>query len=657
MAITKIPGWSDNIGQDVPQTPLGIYKQVELVYKCANLVANSVATAPVYLYNNDNQIDWLYKKPLRTLLRRIAKDTQLYGKSYVLKLLDGRGNVKGLRRLNPNFMQHDVIGIHEGYPVYRFTQRYNHRGKAETRYYEHHEVIYIPLDCENNDVDPDVYPAKVALGSGKVRAYLSAFGEQYLDKGGVGITILHVEGEPGNDEMGKFEAWLKRRIKGISNVFSVIPLRQKVTATQLTPVAKDLAIKELDDKSRKDILDAFGVPEGMVDKSSNYASADVHNRQFWDMTIKPLVTTLVDAINEQLFGESRLELRPALEELPVYQVDESRRSAALANMVNAGVSVEAAWWSLGYADLPDDIPLVAALPEPTPPEDTQNILDSGGATPGDDSTEEGQFKSSGAIKAMEQAFAYIPFPNHPDILRLQRWLKGVFNDDRIEWQASPTFHITLAFAGMMDDFGISKIVPMIEAQQISLELIKNSAIGYFDTPDGKALHLKIANTSELSEIQTNIYRLFKMEGYDISEFSVPAQWNPHITLGYLPDDIDIEIDTLNSFHDWLNDVVFELDTIIIGRDDYDPAVVITAPNFIKSVATVPSMFTHLDKWRTKCENQLRHKKSPNFSFDSELIPVSMKAAIEGALSDVQDYDDIRHVFETAVELHHSHGYV
>ena len=80
MAITQIPGWSDNISENIPKTPLGIYKRVALVYKCANLVSNSTATAPIYLYNKKDQIDWLYKQSLPSLMRRIAKDLQLYGK-------------------------------------------------------------------------------------------------------------------------------------------------------------------------------------------------------------------------------------------------------------------------------------------------------------------------------------------------------------------------------------------------------------------------------------------------------------------------------------------------------------------------------------------------------------------------------------------------
>ena len=479
MSINQIPGWSDTIGENIAQTPIGVYKRVPLVYKCANLVSNAASTAPLSLYNGEDEIDWMFSQPLADLFRRVTKDLQLYGRSYIHKQVDSRNNVIGLRRLNPLGIQVKVIGLNDNHePMFEYRQNFNHNGQTESHTFGHYEVIYIRLDSEDNDVEPDVYPASVALTPGKVRDYLSTFGEKYFDSGAMPTTILSVADGASEDEVSKFQTWIKRRVSGVARAFGVIALRSEVKATQLNPSAKDLAIPELDEKSRKDVLDAFGIPEGMVERNANYASADVANRQFWDITVKPLVDLVLAAFNKQLFGETGIEIRAALEELPVYQVDESRRSAAFANYVNAGMSLEAAMWTLGIEELPEGIPLrEPILPKPEDPP----ILDSG------------------------------------------------------------------------------------------------------DSDSG-------------------------FEGED--EFSDEAESES-------------------------------------GEGDFKS---------VPGVATQPSMFTHLDRWKNKCMNQMRHKKNPNFDFESELIPATLKASIDGHLIEAESYDDIRHIFNHAVDLTNYYSY-
>ncbi len=63
-------------------------------------------------------------------------------------------------------------------------------------------------------------------------------------------------------------------------------------------------------------------------------------------------------------------------------------------------------------------------------------------------------KSAKATEQGSPAFAYIPLANNRDILVAQRELKRQFTDDRVEWQLSPTFHITLCYAYIADDNAI-----------------------------------------------------------------------------------------------------------------------------------------------------------------------------------------------------------
>ena len=469
MTITHIQGWSDNIGAEVGKTPLQVYARVPLVYRCANLVANSASITPLYLRYQGADVGWIYRTPLKRLFKRVVKDLQLYGRSFVQKRLDRRGNVENLRRLNPHGMVVKLINVDDnGDPVFEYTHRLSVQTHAKTITYNHDEIIYIRYEPESNDIEPDVYPALVALGSGKVLNYLAVFGERYFENGAMPTTVLSVMDGASTTQIASFEAWVKRRMTGIKRAFGIIALHSEVKATQLNPPAKDLAIPELDELNRKRILDSFGVPEGMVEKSSNYASAESHHRQFWDMTVQPVSDLVVDAFNEQLFAGTEYSLHALYQELPVYQVDESRRSAALANIVNAGVSIEAAWYTLGYAELPDDIPLIGRVAD------------------------------------------------------------------------------------------------------------EPSAI--IDT-------------------------------------------DPSMITDGVTDDTDNTTDV------------------------------------VKGVATVPSMFTHLDQWKTKAHNRIRKNKGLDFNFESQLIPVSLKAAIASMLKEVDpSHDEIDFIFDGAVDLHHTHSW-
>lgn len=222
---------------------------------------------------------------------------------------------------------------------------------------------------------------------------------------------------------------------------------------------------------------------------------------------------------------------------------------------------------------------IVALPDDDVVEDEQEEIAEDDVTDTEQSPEADEtIETDKAAKEQSlSAFAYIPLPNNPDVLHIQRKLKQQFPDERIEWQAAPTLHITLAFAGIMDDSAIEKLSTLIHLEAVELQPALDKPLAYFETPDGKALHIAIDHNSVLDAIQANVYSAFESEGYDLSPFSLPANYNPHITLAYMPNDID-----LSGIVSAVPDFVIKSDTVIIGRDDYDPVLILTAPNHIKA---------------------------------------------------------------------------
>ena len=276
MAITNIPGWGDNISDNVSKSALHAYSRVALVYKCANLVANSASTAPFYLMYNNEEADWVFGGQVKTLIRRIVKDLQLYGASYILKVGSKGGDVKRLRRLNPNGMQVTLLSVDDdGEPVYKFEHNLSNSGKTRIITYQHEEIIYIKLDSEWNDIEPDVYPAQVAFGSAKVLDYLQVFGEVYFDAGAMPTTLLSIKEGYSDGEIGRLEKWVKRRVSGIKKAFGVFALSADVGVHHMNPPAKDLTIFIILLTEAKRIPPMIVVPISLVIPLNSFIPSDI----------------------------------------------------------------------------------------------------------------------------------------------------------------------------------------------------------------------------------------------------------------------------------------------------------------------------------------------------------------------------------------------
>lgn len=219
--------------------------------------------------------------------------------------------------------------------------------------------------------------------------------------------------------------------------------------------------------------------------------------------------------------------------------------------------------------LPDDD--VVEAPE-TQSEDvladeTQAADDEGESVPEPDA----QIATDGTKETTLSAYAYIPLVNNIDVLRIQRLLKERLPDERIEWQIPATFHVTLCFADTITDTAIANLSNVIRAEQV--ELI-GANLDVFETPDGKALHIRLEHSTVLDDIQKTVYEAFISSADGISPFSEPDAYKPHITLAYMPNDIPFAIEPVS-----FSTVGF---SIGVSRNNYDPILTLYAPHYTKA---------------------------------------------------------------------------
>ena len=375
----------------------------------------------------------------------------------------------------------------------------------------------------------------------------------------------------------------------------------------------------------KEILSAFGVNPALVGNSDDTSyKEDIPQieSQFVNKRLRPVLSITADLINDDIlpFVDGSEELRYEYD-YSGYQLvteqDTINLDMRTTQLNSGGMAVNDYIVANGGEPVDEFEDMFIYEGVPVPKEEVPNLWRyKFGVNPFEieSAVSEELGKANKSIKAdsneaIEPAFAYIPLANNPHVIRIQRQLKKMFTDSRIEWQTAPTFHITLCYAGLMSEVAISKCVSLIDPEKLAIQF-EPSPIDYFDTPNGKALHLKVVHETAIDAIQADVFSAFMTEGYDISEYSEPANWDPHITLAYIPNDIDVNLSMLNNDDiKWLLDINIPSDQIIIGRDSYDPSVIITAPDYVKHADNIfdtkaldlDAIFTELAIWRRKAE--------------------------------------------------------
>lgn len=166
----------------------------------------------------------------------------------------------------------------------------------------------------------------------------------------------------------------------------------------------------------------------------------------------------------------------------------------------------------------------------------------------------------------KSAFAYLSLADDPTVMTVMRSAQAIMQDAGIEWQPSPTLHVTLVFATAVDDETLTQIARTIH---LPSELyIEFDGIGVFENEGTRAMHIQVRHSESLAVIQEQVYRAFETHGLMLSAFSEPSQWKAHITLAYLPPGIAVA--------DFPYQLATAASAIHIGRDDYEPFAEILA---------------------------------------------------------------------------------
>ncbi len=158
------------------------------------------------------------------------------------------------------------------------------------------------------------------------------------------------------------------------------------------------------------------------------------------------------------------------------------------------------------------------------------------------------------------AFAYLSLANDTEVLRVMRSLQDALTGVEVEWENAPTFHVSICYASEVLNSALFGI--MSDMQFTSSIEISSSQLGIFENGDERVLHIAVDNSEPLAALQAHIFEQFTAQGLDMSSYSEPDNYHPHITLAYLPEGVELP--------ELVVDLQTRADTLVLGRDNYEP---------------------------------------------------------------------------------------
>jgi len=131
--------------------------------------------------------------------------------------------------------------------------------------------------------------------------------------------------------------------------------------------------------------------------------------------------------------------------------------------------------------------------------------------------------------------------------------------DNSRWTPPVGFHVTLVHAELVDEDLFAAIFEAVRDQVTAFDL-HAATLDVFDQGDYRALVLLIDATDDLRALQRAVYDAFRERDVAVSDTSDPAQWRPHITLGYEESQVDFDPRDV--------DVTARTSSLVFSRGDY-----------------------------------------------------------------------------------------
>lgn len=337
----------------------------------------------------------------------------------------------------------------------------------------------------------------------------------------------------------EFMDYMRANFKGPENAGKGVLLPRaikNVEDAQQPPSVDDVELRE---SLRREICAGYGVPLSIAGAwdDAQYQSAPEQRKSLYEETIIPRCDEIALDWNQRVMpffdesGEAELTYDPdvflALTENAKEKVDVANSKLASGGITRNQYLVEIGEKPAGAAGdvlyIPSGVvitPASAIAPPPAPVETPQPAPTNGLELP---DTE----KTSGREVAV-----MLDLGNDTDLISLQKRLQVAHKDDPVEWNAPDTFHVTLAYAPAVDDAKLEQLKAAVGQVAIPPMTLQIGGLHSFDNLGNHALHFRLKPSADLQAVQRAVYEAIRALGIELSSYSDPGKYVPHITMGY-----------------------------------------------------------------------------------------------------------------------------
>lgn len=225
------------------------------------------------------------------------------------------------------------------------------------------DLCYGWLPSPDEEVAPDVAPARVALMAAQVEHGLDTAMVGFFRRGLVKAVLLTVEGNPPPAELKKLEAWWQRMIAGAGRAWRSVVVRSTVKPEVIGDGLKDLNSGAIRSDARENVAEAMGVPLSLIEsRALAGGTAEAERLNFYEFTVEPQCQLIDRAFNDQYLRLLGLRMVSEPDKLPVKQAAKLAQAKAISEVVGKPVLTRDEGRALlGYGAWPED------EPDPPPP--------------------------------------------------------------------------------------------------------------------------------------------------------------------------------------------------------------------------------------------------------------------------------------------------
>jgi SPP1 gp7 family putative phage head morphogenesis protein len=369
-----------------------------------------------------------------------------------------------------------------------------------------------------------------------------------------GIMFLP-ESDMGVPQSQEFINYWKANFQGSLNTNKPVLLPSVIKSVQVLERAALKDDVEFRGTIRREICAAFGVPLSVAGAwdDANYQSAPEQRKSLYEETIIPEA----DGIAKDM----TMYLLPFFESNPRYRVwydakkllalaeDKQAKAAALnSQLVSGGITLNEYREAMDTEAIPSGnvfyvpsgvivtpVDKVGSMPPPAPPGGGFG----GFASAPEPSTPQAPPPTEETAKAAGSMAICLSLKNNVDLIALQKRLKELLPDPLIQWSDPAGFHVTLVYVPSFDETQTQPLVNYARSYMPSEMSLNVGSLASFDKVGEHALHFRIPRNSDLMGCQEELYAACESLGLQMSAYSDPSQFKPHITMGYAPHRIPI----------------------------------------------------------------------------------------------------------------------